>query len=620
MTTSTYVLVALGPAVVVIPLVLAGVFAGLFKLLGKKGTAPSPSIAAAPFLDMTAGTTTAHLERKGTLWQWSLAGAATTAGSDADAGKAAVAMATALIEAVPDTPLVGTAGGPQTPEHDFGVQSDGDGGWDWTITTPSKLPNIGDKPAPPSMVASGFEETLGGATIRMLAKLSGPVAWLDVIDPGGKVGGAGIPGVKQLPGLVISGSTVAVTDLPTWVAYAAPKMREWIDDGATADELMDAIVADLPEGATLSGKPIADVRARVTELLGMLRDGAYVAVAAPDEQLAAFIVGAQLRDPTWVASEYKGYVILVRPAAGGPPGTHWKWDVWRGGVRGYDDAAEKSETMPLNKTRTQAESAAKAYIDGTTVNPDWKDQQGVEPMTLTFIPPPKDSEAFQPPVKHISLAGAKFGKPNQQDIELFDFKDKQFYTFKHWRIVIGVCMRPTDTPSPFGMLSAYLASGDVESLAKMRIVNSDVQDGAIGPPPPVAWSSFRKPLMWKAQLDGMVHAGPTIGIDPFHDVTGTGAGEQVDPCEDEPASWPTPSNDDAGFWVLPAGSTKFVQWMPAPQISLITKGTKVLARVVYRGFPVFVLGGGDVGYAQAGSMTKFRLAVKIWAAGTNEEQ
>lgn len=613
---------------VVVPLaVAAAVIAGVFAIFRRrKPAAVDPGqIASAPFLHMEAGTTTAHLERKGNLWQWSLSGSSMTAGSDADAGKAAVAMAAALVESEEGAPIHGSAGGPDVTTHEFGVQPDESDAWDWTITTASKLPAIGNKPAPPTMVASGYEDTQGGATIRMLAKLSAVIPWLNVVDPGGKVGTAEPP--KQLPGLIISGNTVAVTDLPTWIAYAAPKVRAWINEGATADEVMDAIVADLPEDAKLSGKTIQDVRERVTELLGMLSAGTYVTVAAPDEQLAAFIVGAQLRDPSARAMEYKDHVILMRTAPGGALGTHWRWDIWEGGVRGYDDAAVKSGSLGYDKTRSQNERAAKQLIDQKInaggVWPGGGEGGGenfdaAAPKPAVFQSPgPSSSEGYLPPVKHISFGPTMWTKPNQHDVEIFDFKGKAFHSFKHWRIVIGVCLRPTDSKFPFGVLSSILDT-DPGQASKVKMVNAHAQGGAIGPPPAIDWARFTKPLLWKAQFDGMVHAGPVIKVDPFADITGTGAGEQVDPCEDDEEHWPVPTNAELGFYVQPVGSIDFLQWHPIPEVTLITKGTKVLARIRYRGFPVFVMGKG-LAQAQSGATTKFTADVKIWAAGTNED-
>lgn len=628
------ILLAIAPLLAVGGLVAAAAaIAGLFKVLGRKKPTVEPPgvIAAAPFLDMRAGVTTAHLERRGTLWQWSLAGSSTVAGSDGDAGRAAVAMAEALVTAEEGAPISGSAGGPNVANHEFGVQPNNvDDGWDWTITTPSKLPAIGTRPAAPTMVASGAEATVGGATIRMLAKLSTVIPWLNVVDPGGKVG-TGVTPPVTLPGLVIANNAIAVTDLATWVAYAAPKLREWIDDGSTADEIMDAVISDLPESATLSGKTIQDVRARVTELLGMLHDDNYVAVTAPDEQLAAFLVGAQLRDPTWRAMDYKGYVILVRPAAGGAPGTHWKWDVWEGGVRGYDDEARASGNMPIGKTRSQAERYAKQQIDQAvnangvfpgeaggesggdqtgTLNPTWAND-----AVLENIPGMLESEAYMPPQRRVQLAAALWNKESQYDLVLLDFTKKEFYSFKHWRVAVGFCIRPTDVQSPFGVLSTIL-TGDVRELEKVRLFNIPTQ---IGPPPPVQdWSGFLKPLLWKGQYDGMVHPGPTIVLDPLNDVTGTSTGEQVDPCIDDDANWPVPENA-IGFHVQAAGSVEPTTWQPMPSVSLVVKGAKVLARIRYRGFPIFARGQGGAVVALGGSTTKFNMDVKIWAAGTNEE-
>lgn len=624
-------LLAIGPAAIIVPVVIVGAIAGvLAKILRRKQVEPPVpgEVAAAPFLDMTAGTTTAHLERNGDNWAWSLAGASTTAGSDADAGKAALAMSEALVTSNPDTPISGSIGGPDVTTHLFGVQPDNADGWDWTVTTPSKLPAIGDKPAPPSLVGSGTEDSLGLGLVRALASLSKVIPWLDVKDPGGGKVGTSAPIIK--PGIVIAGNTVAVTDLATWVAYAAPMMRKYLEDGSSADTIMDAVVADLPEVATLSGKSIADVRKNVTELLNLVHHDNYVVVVAPDEELAAFLVGAQLRPTGWRASQYEGYVVLVRPVQVGHANVgDAEWLVWEGGSRGYDEDAIHRGVMPRGKTLSQAERWAKQQIDqhfpeGTGDAGGNKSYDAAGPIhhaTAGTIAP-VSSEAYQPAVKHVVLEPAKFGpsQTKQHDVMIFDFAKGDFAKFKHWRVVLGVCMRPTDSKWPFGVLSKALEEGDVEVLPKIRIVNASGGEHSIGPPAPVAYSTFSKPLLWKAQLDGMVHRGPTIGIDPFVDITGTGAGEQVDPCEHDDAHWPTPSYDEAGFYVLPSGATTFVQWKPEPAISLVTSGTKVLARVMYHGFPVFLFGDGGIGYAQAGTPTKFNLAVQIWAAGTNEDQ
>ena len=625
MTTETAILVAIGPAVVVVPLVLAGVIAGLARLFRKKELPPGPSVATAPFLDMRAGTTTGHLKRNGNTWQWSLAGASTLASSDADAGKAATAMAAALASAEPDAPITGSAGAPEVTTVDFGVQGDDTDGWDWSVTTASKLPAIGDKPAPPTMVGAGSELQRGVAILRALARVATRMPWLDVADPGGKeAGGLTAPVVK--PGIVIAGNAVAVTDLPTWIAYAAPMMREQINSGRNADEIMDAIVADLPENATLSGKSIADVRKSVQKLLDMLHHDNYVVVASPDDELAAYIVGATWRPAAWRASAYKGYVILVRPVqAGNPNMGDAEWLVWEGGSRGYDDDAIHRGVMPRGKTLAQAERWAKQQIDqdfpeGTGDAGGNKSAQAApyHAGVAGTLAPTSSPEAYMPAVKHIDLGARMWSKTSTYDVPIFDFAKKDFYAFKHWKIVIGACMRPKDSKYPFGALSKMLEDGEVEQLPKIRLVNSDVQQHAIGPAPAPDWSSFRKPLLWKGQFEGMVHAGPTIAVEPFDNITGTGAGETVDPCPDDLVHWPVPSNPDFGFYVLPQGATTFVPWKPAPTVELVTDGTKVIARFHVRGFPVFLLGAGGVGYAQAAVTTKLNLAVQIWAAGTNE--
>ncbi len=629
-----HILLAIGPVAVIVPLVILGGIGALFaKLLRRKGTAPPEpgEVASAPFLDMAAGTTTAHLERNGANWAWSLAGAVTTAGSDANAGKAALAMSEALVTAEESAPITGSIGGPDVATHTFGVQPDGADGWDWTVTTPSKLPAIGAKPAPPIMVSSGTEDSHGVALVRALASLSKVIPWLDVKDPGGAPVGTSAPVVK--PGIVISGNTVAITDLATWVAYAAPKMRAFLDDGSTADEIMDAVITDLPENTLLNGKSIADVRKRVTELLNLVRADDYVVVVAPDQELAAFLVGAQLRPAGWRAMQYEGYVILVRPVQVGSANMgDAEWLVWEGGSRGYDDTAIHQGVMARGKTLSQAERYAKQQIDQANNNDGvWPgggeaggnqsaDAAGPIHQATAGELAPVSSEAYQPAVKHIAIGPTMWTKPNQTDVEIFDFAKKPFYSFKHWRIVVGVCFRPTDSKYPFGVVSTWLEAGLVAALGNAKLVNSDVQDNAIGPPPAVWWDNFNKPLLWKGQFDGMVHAGPTIGIEPFADVTGKGVGEQVDPCEDDAANWPTPSNRDAGFYVQPVGSTQFLPWHPAPEVTLIHKGTKVLARLRYRGFPVFVANKGGTAQAQAGATTKFTADVKIWAAGTNEDQ
>lgn len=655
-----HIIFAVAPLAVAGVLVVAGVIGGVFAIFRKKKAALPPGAdpgdtEAAPFLNLKSGTTTAMLAANGSNWAWSLSGATTTAGSDGDAGKAAIAMATALEAAVDEAPITGSAGGPDDPTIDLGVETDVDGNWLWSLTGKSKLPNPHPGiPLPPILYKSGSAPSRSLALLAALTALSAHLSWISIAPP--KEGGdLSIPGTtKEIHGVVISadGMTVAITNLAQWIAFAAPSARELLESNKTADEIMDETLADLPEGAKLNGKPIADVRKRVDDLLNMVRSDSYVVVASPDEELAAMIVGAQLRPEDWWVAEYKGYVILVRPVAEhgggggfkGPASARWQWLIWEGGSRGFDDQAIDVGTMSEGKNRNNAIRYAKQRIDqainsngefpgtgeaggnkGATVNPDWNDPK----VDLQFIPGAVvlDAPNYMPDVVTRDMPGALWTKDKTLDIEIFDFKDGVFAKFKHWRVALGVCIT-LDSPTPFGTLSSWLAAGagafgglTADQANKIKIQNSDFMDGGFGPRPPVDWQSFDKPLVWKGQFDGGIERGPTFGVHPFKDITGTGEGDQVDPCPDKETHWPNPSNDELGFYVQPQGSVNFQQWNPAPTVKLLTKhgDTKIYARITYRGFPVFLLGGG-VAQAQVGFPTNFKLTYQIWAGGTNREE
>lgn len=629
------VIFAIAPLAVAGVVVVAGILGGVFAIFRKKKALP-PGIddggkAAAPFLNMESGVTTAMLEYADGLYRWSIAGGVPSNGSDADAGKAAMAMAQALSVSEEDAPVTGSAGGPSSTTVEFGVEPEGDEDWSWSVTAKSKLPAMNPGvPVPPIMLKSGSALSRAIGIISALAEVSNHMDWLDIAPP---IDGGGIDGTSEPPkevhGIVVSPDqmTVAITDLAQWIAFAAPHARELIDSGKTADEIMDETIGDLPDGAKLNGVPIEDVRARVTKLLAAIHGDHYVETASPDDELAATIVGAEYRPEQWWVTAYRQHVMLVRPVAVGNgggnggfalPGASGRWEylIWAGGSRGYDDATTERALAPVGKNRNNTIKYAKHRIDLGFAPPEADDDVDIVPVQGFLHLPSQTSNGYLPDPVKIDIS-ATWSKEKSTDVELFDFKDGDFAKFKHWRIVVGMCLTLRDDPLyPFGVLSNEISTKD--ECDKCRIMNSSAINGKIGPPPPIDWNMFVGPLAWKGQFEGMVHRGPKIGVTPFENITGGDAGEQVDPCASVEAQWPIPV-DGTRFWVQPVGSIEFREWHPLPLVKLHTKSTRVLAQVSLVGLPVFVKDAHGTSQAQTGIFTNYRLTVQVWAAGTNQE-
>lgn len=630
-------ILAIAPAVVGIVAVV-GVIGGLFAIFRRKKAPSLPpavddgGMAAEEFLNMRSATTTAMLERAGDLYVWSVAGPVPSNGSDADAGKAAVAMAQAMAASEGGATLTGEVGGPGNPTMDFGVEPEGEE-WAFSVTGKSKLPGpVPGTPAPPIMYGQGVVEMRSTAILSALSIVSKHQSWLSISAPGiDPEKDAVSEPPRVVHGLVISADqrSVGIADLKKWIAFAAPELRTMIESGKTADEIMDATIADLPEDARLNGKPISTVRENVSNMLAEIRAEDYLAIPAPDDQLAALLVGSTLRqikagrDAPWVG-RYKNHVILARPRVSPGIGgfqvlgvdTRWEYMIWEGKTRGYDSDAIAREVMGAGQGRNPSVRKAKNRIDDGQPEP--------EPPEFEYLDIVGDAvlgAADHPgETKEIGVdLASMWQKREEKDIEIFDFTKGNRADFKRWRIVVGTCMKLRDPAPkfPFGVLS----NPDAPPHDGIKIRNASANDGMIGAPPPVAWDTFIKPLVWKQQIDAEFLRGPTITWPrPMDDITGSDAGLQVDPCPDAEIHWPEPSNPELGFYVQPVGQVGFQPWHPAPSTSLVWKSAKLYMRIRYSGFPAFAIGGGNVAQALMNVITKFHLDLKVWTAGTNKEQ
>lgn len=638
----TLIAIAPLPLLFLIGLPLGGIFGlrALFKKRNQLPPAPNEGTGRmpAPLLTMQAGTTTGRLERVGTNWRWSFAGASTAASSDADAGKAAIAMAQTLAEVEPDAPIVGSAGGPNSATVDFGIEPEGDG-WTYTLTTASKLP----APAPPQLLTTNVDPSRSAALLAVLAELAKHIDWLTYAGPPlDSVGQPPAPPTKY-PGLLVTGDVLAVTDLPSWVAYAAPIVREALaaNPMITADELMDIVIGDRPDTAMFNGKTLAATQATLEKALVSIRDGKYRFVAAPDEGLAALIVGDLFHPSGWKISTYKDHVILVRPGGRSVnlPKLRWQWLVWTGEMRGYDDDARASGLRPPGRTEAQALGYAKQQIDQDFPQPGDGESGGNQEFDAS--PDPVKPEIFQGVFGQLAPASVAYApkvvtrtvsvgwtSSKVVEFEIFDFLDGKkarkvpgtettFAQYSDWTIGVGVCIT-TDRALPFGTLSTELTKAKgfgMASCASCRIQNSSANNGQIGPPVPIDWTGFMKPLTWKGQFQGHVHRAAQLGITPLEDITGSSEGAVVDPCPSRELRWPEPSDPAAGFYVQPIGSIQYTAWKPTPIVTLTHKGTKLIARVELRGLPVFLrVGNAD---QASNSSTPFKLEVKVWAGGEN---
>ena len=631
------------------------------------------SVKRIPFIDMVGVDTTARLEGKGAVWSWQVKGAEPATGGDEDAGRAVLDMAQAFSASSPRGSITGTAGSATNPTVDFGVQPDQDGIWSWTITTadivPSRLPGV---PSKVEMVANGYEPSRVLAVLQLLSALSDAFDWLFI--PAFE-GGAGMPQPQpdpepelpgDRPGIVITGSNLGITNLATWIAYAAPLIRAHFEAGSTADEIMDDIIGvDLPAKTKLNSKPIAVVQKAVNAELEKMADGSYVESASPDVKLAAQIVGSDFKPSDWWVGRYKGHVLLTRPAkvAGGGvvggkalPDPRFEYLIWEGAMRKYDADVIETAVMGKGKTRNATINAAKARIDndfkdappivdaviGTLMLPDaptpeckaneiWSEEKG-KCVKLPEI-------SYRPAKREVKIVAPTWMAQDTTEIVVFDFLPVLHRTRMDWTIGIGICMTQ-GSATPFGSLSTTIdpvgaptpwggGGGFQDPFARFQIRESPGPGIGGQGPKLVDFNDFRNPLSYKAQFIAEFKQGADINVTQYgypgmapsakitkkmQEIDGAVA-DDLDPCSNREQLWPKPKKESR-FMVMGVGQQLYKPWLPVPTFSLVAHGPRLFLRVKCSGLPVFADQEGGESPATV-SPTNYNLNLRVWATGIN---
>lgn len=595
---------------------------------------PDPAVMPDPFLTMTSGEHVAALSRMSpNLWAWKITGPRPDQGTGPNAGAAALDMARALAEAQPGLAVVGDAGGGGEPTVEFSVEQDGDR-WSWTVTSVPGVASLG-----PQMLGSGEEASRGSAVLHVLSTVSSEVAWLGV--PSQEGGSVPIPQPDppasdvDLPGIIVVGNTLGVVNLSAWVAHARTSVRQALAQGLDADGMMDSILGEnLPETAKLNGRSIASVRQALQGTLDRIYSDSYVDAVAPDDKVAAQIVGSDVVRSEWLAKRHSGHVIVAKsqmaPGSGGIgiPKVVWEYLIFPGPARRYDDSAtERKVFNEPDWSRAKTIRAAEQSIDGTAPD-DPQAPGGNDPLVLLDVLP----GAFAPPApladsvsRSVKLAPARWTAREAMNVEVFDFAKGANATRKDWTISIGVCITvPSNTP--FGLLSTTLQGGAAPAVGQFgdAMMAFEIRNlpggGGIGGNPIVLtdWSGFRQPLVYKAQFEGKFERGALVKITKqLVSIAGSAMAADVDPCPNRSQSWPVPSNP-AGFSVLGNGIASWSTWDPAPRFKIIHVGPKIMLRVNYAGFPVFAQGqGGKAPALMPTPTTAFDIQVKTVADGRN---
>jgi hypothetical protein len=212
----------------------------------------------------------------------------------------------------------------------------------------------------------------------------------------------------------------------------------------------------------------------------------------------------------------------------------------------------------------------------------------------------------------IDLEPARWTGQSSHDFLLFDFDAEDNASCGIFNLRFGLCIRPTGNEI-YGDLNPSAVAG-------VHLRNEDYA--------PVDYSGFGQPALWKRQYktrvgfkDGDLLAEAPLPInDPG-----------VDPCPDDAFMWPSASNGKFVLDVTALGPISSMQeiWRPRPQVSLVTKGRKVYARVFYTGMPQFRLGVEDATWggievpeewrghylAARFQTTPMRADYKVWALG-----
>lgn len=593
--------------------------------------------AALPELTLMAGRTKARLYRNGDVWAGVVEGPRPSTTTDKDAGKTAVDMAQSFASSAatePDAPITGLATNPPYDSVAFSVELR-NGRWDWTVTS------VSDQPTAPELLAAGQEASRSRGVLQVLSELTRRVQWLNVPAFEGSVAPPA-PGISRLPGIVVTGNSLAVTSLPAWISYVSPFIREHLADGLSADQMMDEEIgsgSDLPPETKLSGRPIAEVRSAVQKIVNDADNEAYRGAAPIDEKIAALMVGMDLK-PDWLVEQYADHVILVKPGTGGAaagagfglnPGSVWQYLIWSGNQRGYDDRVKVSEQLSAGKKKGDALKAAKKLIDddfqvfddggndSATVNPNWNEVPDAGGWDPTTVDPMSIGKSVTKTISGL------WSEDETHEIVLFDLNAGSNDERKDWTLDFGVCLYPT-SDDPFGTLSQQLRETVIVNYGRFRIrqalpANIIGGDGGASLQPD-DWADFNTPLTWHTQVRVKFERFKNqkrlrITKDPA--VLEGESAQRVDACESRESRWPLP-DQEVGF-VVEGADNAWRTWKPVPRISVfVDGGTKLVMRLTYRGLPVFAE-GNDVNkhraMIDAVFKTKLKLQVKIKATGIN---
>lgn len=594
----------------------------------------SETVKKVPELILAGGRSKARLYRNGEVWAFVVDGPRPVSATDKDAGKAAVDMAQSFASSLagePDVPITGQATNPPYDSLAFSVEPRNDR-WDWSVTT------LHD-PINPQLLAAGQETSRSRGVLQILSELTRHLQWLKVPAFEGATP-LPEPPISRLPGIVVTGNSLAVTSLPAWVAYASPFVREHLADGHSADEIMDSEIAggeDLPLNTKLSGKPITEVRSAVQKVVNAVDNDAYLGAPPVDEKIAALMVGMDLT-PDWVVEKYKNHVILVKPAtpasSGGGfglnPGASWEYIIWEGAQRGYDERAVATKEMPVGKKKADALKAAKKLIDddfqefddggndSATVNPNWNEDEDEPSDAGGWDPVPEGPMTIG---KSLSLnPEASWDEDSTEEIVLFEMTKKT--DRRDWTLDFGLCLTAKGD-KPFGSLSEQREDNVVRNYLRFQIRQAPPQDviGGVGIPLDAeAWEDFDSPVAWKAQERIKFRLVPKANFlrltMPQNDIENESAAA-VDPCPEKTERWPLPDRPE-GFKVE-SDTRGWVAWLPLPRLQVFARNRKIILRMRYRGLPVFADREGGTSPAMSGAPfdTKLKLEVKIKATGIN---
>lgn len=654
-------ILAIAPVVLIpIALVVASGFAWLKLRKGSTGAATSPAIdPTLPTLKMSAGGSTAELYRNGPVWAFKVEGAVPATATDPNAGKAAVDMAqsfAASIANAPDAPILGAASSPTNDPLEFSIEKTEDI-WTWSVTreAAAKVPGV---PAVPTLVAGDGAETRSRAVLQVLSVLSANLDWLEHV-PAAEGGGAPIPEPTRLPGIVVSGKTLAVTNLAAWITHVAPVIREQIADGLTAEQMLDELQVStgIPNDGKINGKTTATVEDSVRKALDAIRGGTYLDVDPPDETIAALLVGANiqanLRHNDWWVGKYKGHVIVARPAKapggggfGANLGDRWQYLIWVGNARGYDTAVAEQKIMDAGKKKNAAIRAAKDRIDAGMPGFDGVNTDAGTVFGAVVVPEAKVvcgyGEWLNPAtgkcekLEDLELAdtierelSAPWTSASKIEIVLFDFATGNYRTRRDWTLAIGVCLEARGD-TPYGSLTSALegeapvqGSPFGDPLARFQIREAP-KPGTIGGSGSAVenWDSFRSPVAFREQFQMKFERGPMVmsqqakAMVPTVKVTkapAPKANDALDPC-DGTTHWPLPKRD-AGFIVEKAAAS-WQAWKPEPKVQIYTSGTRVMLRITAAGLPVFADAEGAPSPA-LDFATTYNVTVKLQITGMN---